>query len=67
MKIRMLQTVIPEFWFLMPLPTPILEVGKIYDAVTNAHAAVTVICRDGIRIGVKPGEFEVVEGGEAGE
>ncbi len=67
MRIRMLQTVIPEFWFLLPLPTPVLESGKIYEAVTNAHGAVTGICRDGQRLGVKPGEFEIVEGGDGDE
>ena len=63
MKIRMLETVRPEFVFLLagiPQDT-ILVYGEVYEAVQNKHGAVCGICRNGQRLGVKPGEFEVAE------
>lgn len=41
--------------------TSVLELGGTYEAWTNMHGAVAGICADGGKLGVKPGEFEVVE------
>ena len=63
MKIRMLETVRPEFVFLLagvPKDT-ILVYGKVYEATQNKHGAVCGICENGQKLGVKPGEFEIVE------
>ena len=63
MKIRMLETVRPEFIFLLsgiPQDT-ILIYGEVYEATQNKHGAVCGICRNGQQLGVKPGEFEVVQ------
>lgn len=62
MKIRMLMTVRPDF----PLnifcaaPGTILRVGEVYEATANKNGAVTAICENGERLGVKPAEFEFV-------
>ena len=63
MKIRMLETVRPEFVFLLdgvPRDT-ILVYGDVYESVRNKHGAVCGICGNGQKLGVKPGEFEIVE------
>lgn len=65
MKIKMLKTVRPDFPFLLvgvPLDT-ILIYGEVYEAAQNKHGAVCGICRNGQKLGVKPGEFEIVEEG----
>lgn len=63
MKIKMLETVHPEFPFLLtgvPADT-ILICGEIYEATRNKYGAVCGICKNGQKLGVKPGEFEIVE------
>ena len=62
MKIKMLTTVRPDF----PLnlvccaPGTILRVGETYEATSNPNGAITAICENGERLGVKPCEFEFV-------
>lgn len=66
MKIKMLETVRPDFPFLLigvPSDT-VLVCGKVYEATKNKYGAVCGICENGQRLGVKPGEFEIVEEGQ---
>lgn len=63
MKIKMLETVLLDFPFLLngvPLDT-VLVYGEVYEATQNKHGAVCGICRNGQKLGVEPGEFEIVE------
>lgn len=60
MKIKMLETVRPDFPFLLtgvPLDTA-LVCGEVYEATKNKCGAVCGVCENGQRLGVKPGEFE---------
>ena len=63
MKIRMLDTVRPDFpfWFAAVPADTVLLCGKVYDAEQNKSGAVCGICENGQKLGVKPKEFEVVE------
>lgn len=66
MKIKMLETVRPDFLFLLtsvPADT-ILVCGEVYEATQNKHGAVCGICENGQKLGVKPGGFEIVEEGQ---
>ncbi len=56
----MLYTVRPEIVFLNKLGT-VLHAGETYEAVTNPSGAVSGVCINGELLGVKPGEFEIVE------
>ena len=58
-RIRMLTTVIPDFPFLT-CPGTILIVGREYDAASNRNGAILGICKNGEKLGVKPGEFEFI-------
>lgn len=58
-RIRMLQTVIPDLYFLTR-PGSILISGREYDAVSNQNGAISGICGNGEPLGVKPGEFEFI-------
>lgn len=63
MKIKMLKTVRPDFLFLLtgvPFDT-MLVFGEVYEATQNKYGAVCGICENGEKIGVKPGEFEILE------
>lgn len=66
MKIKMLETVRPDFPFLLALAgvpaDTILIFGEVYEATQNKYGAVCGICKNGQKLGVKPGEFEAVEG-----
>ena len=62
MKIRMLTTVRPDISFLA-MPGTILRAGETYEATKNRNGAVSGICDNGNTLGVKPGEFEIVEEG----
>lgn len=66
MKIKMLETVRPDFPFILsgvPFDT-ILVCGEEYEATKNKYGAVCGICENGQKLGVKPGEFEFVEEAE---
>lgn len=54
----MCETVRPEFPF--SPPGTILRAGVEYEAVSNKHGAISGICENGERLGVKPGEFAFV-------
>ena len=58
MKIKMLMTVRPDLLFAPP--GTILRVGGIYDAASNKNGAITAVCANGEKLGVKPCEFEFV-------
>ncbi len=63
MKIKMLETVRPDFPFFLfgvPLDT-MLVYDEVYEATQNKHGAVCGICKNGQKLGVKSGEFEIVE------
>ena len=61
MKIRMLMTVRPDFPLIVTsLPGTILHVSEVYEATSNKNGAITAICANGERLGVKPCEFEFV-------
>ena len=63
MKIQMLETVRPDFPFLLtgvPVDT-VLICGEVYEATRNKYGAVCGICENGQKLGVKPGEFEITE------
>ena len=61
MRIVMTKTVRPDLVFLAK-PGTVLWEGEDYDAIANKHGAVTVVCRNGEKLGVKPGEFIFVCG-----
>ena len=69
-EIKMLKTVQEEGLFALlgygkGLATPtVLIAGKTYPAVSNRHGAISGICDNGERLGVKPGEFEFVNAPE---
>lgn len=46
---------------------PSTEAGGVYPAWTNSHGAVAAVLPDGRGLGLKPGEFEVVEWYAPGE
>ncbi len=62
-KIRMKVTVRPDwpFNFQKPYNVLVLVAGQIYEAIQNKHGAVFGICENGELMGVKPGEFEIIE------
>lgn len=64
MKIKMLMTVRPDWPISVFIPDPehglILRAGEIYEAISNKYGAITGICANGSRLGVKPCEFEFV-------
>jgi hypothetical protein len=60
--IRMTQTVTSDFAFLLPNDHDQVAVASAtYPAWTNSYGAVAAVFPDGRKLGVKPGEFEVVE------
>lgn len=60
MEILMLENVSPDFLFLAR-PGTILLAGKTYEAAVNKNGAVMAIFENGETLGVKPGEFEIVQ------
>lgn len=59
LKVRMTTTIVPDFF----LPTNMnmkAEIKKEYFVWVNSYGAVSAIMPDGQRLGLKPGEFEVV-------
>ena len=59
-RIKMLCTVRPDRFagFQLGEPGTILRVSEEYDAVANKNGAITAICSNGEKLGVKPAEFE---------
>jgi len=45
----------------MTTPGTFATMGKIYEAWTNSHGAVSAICDNGVLLGLYPEEFEVLE------
>lgn len=58
--IKMLCTVRPDRFagFQLGSPGTILYVNEEYAATANKHGAITAICHNGEKLGVKPAEFE---------
>ncbi len=61
MKIKMKETVRPDWSFNFQKPDNVLVADQIYEATQNKHGAVCGICENGELLGVKPGEFEIIE------
>lgn len=60
--ILMHQTVTSDLAFLLGRDdTPVAVIGVKYPAWTNSYGAVAAVFPNGKTLGVKPGEFEVVE------
>ena len=59
-KVRMACTVHPDFAFLAPPGTVAIR-NQIYECWVNSYGAVSAICANGQRLGLKPAEFDVVE------
>ncbi len=62
-RIRMKQNVRPDLLFgkIHGKPGTILRAGMEYPAISNKHGAISGICDNGEKLGVKPGEFNFVE------
>jgi hypothetical protein len=62
-KIKMATTLYPDEVSGISLAKPgtMLELNMIYDCWVNIHGAVAGWCDNGEMLGVKPGEFDVVE------
>lgn len=61
MKIKMRETVIPDLLGIVPLPPDtVLWAGEVYEATQNPHGAIIAICANGEKVGVKPGEYELM-------
>ena len=59
-RIRMRKTVRPDIPFMSNYQT-VARQGEEYDAVSNSHGAISAICSNGEKLGVKPDEFDFVE------
>ena len=61
-KIRMLKSVTSDFPMFFADREPLYaEHGSVYDAWTNSYGAVAAVLSNGKNLGLKPGEFEVIE------
>jgi hypothetical protein len=61
-KIKMAKTLYPDLpWMPGIKPGTMLELNMVYDCWVNIHGAVAGWCDHGEKLGVKPGEFDVVE------
>lgn len=47
--------------FLETNPVPVAPAGSKLPVWTNSHGAVAVILQGNIQLGVRPGEFEIIE------
>lgn len=61
-KVRMLRTVTSDFPFFLDKGKMLMaEYGRTYVAWTNSYGAVAAVMDNGKNLGLKPGEFEVIE------
>jgi hypothetical protein len=62
-KIKMAKTLYPDEVCGISLAKPgtMLELNQVYDCWVNSHGAVAGYCDNGEKLGVKPGECDVVE------
>lgn len=62
-KIKMAKTLYPDEIGGISLAKPgtMLELDQVYECWVNSHGAVAGYCDNGQKLGVKPGEFDVVE------
>lgn len=58
-KVRMLTTVKSDLPCMTLAETAVQ--GEVYEVYTNSHGALSIYLPSGARLGVKPGEFEIVE------
>jgi hypothetical protein len=63
MRIKMAKTLYPDEVYGINLGKPgtMLELDQVYACWVSIHGAVAGWCDNGERLGVKPGEFDVVE------
>lgn len=65
LKVKMVQTVMSDLPFFLPEAKesdyPVAVGGNEYYVSVNSYGAVTAIFDDGRQLGLKPGEFEVIE------
>lgn len=60
-KIKMACTVRPDLEWMFKTRGTVAVRDEVYECWVNMHGAVSAICRNGERLGVKPAEFDVVE------
>lgn len=61
MKIKMLRTVRPDYPCLsIAKPGTILYAGVEYEATANQYGGICGVCENGVKMGLKPGEFVFV-------
>ena len=62
-KIKMAMTLYPDrvCGISCGKPGTMLELDQVYDCWVNMNGAVSGLCANGELLGVKPGEFDVVE------
>lgn len=61
-KVKMLKTVTADHSEFFDInPAPLAPAGAVLSSWTNSHGAIAVVLNDGIHLGIKPGEFEIVE------
>lgn len=65
-KVRMACTVRPDMPFLAK-PGAVALVDHVYEVWVNSYGAVSAICANGERLGLKPREFDIVEWHEVKE
>lgn len=58
-KVKMLKTVESDLSFMVLKETAVE--GEVYEVYTNSNGAMSVYLPSGNRLGIKPGEFEIVE------
>lgn len=58
-KVRMLVTVKSDLPYMTLAETAVQ--GEVYEVYTNSHGAISVYLPCGEKLGIKPGEFEIVE------
>lgn len=60
-KIKMACTVRPDLEWLCKTRGTVAVMDGVYECWVNMHGAVSAICRNGEKLGIKPAEFDVVE------
>lgn len=60
LKVKMNKTVGPDMPFLFPSKEKCIE-GNEYYCTVNSYGALCAILPDGEKLGLKPGEFDVIE------
>lgn len=64
-KVKMLKTITSDIPYMVLEETA--EKGEIYEVYTNSNGAMSVYLPSGDKLGIKPGEFEIVKFYEDGD